>query len=344
MATQDGAHIQINITTMSRGQVMFRLNTKTDTYEVRRCAYQDFNSWGANETFFNNSLNLADQSVFTNDFNSWPTNVTYYTPINDGFEDFQSWPLTNGTTYVFRPVSSLETGASNGYWMEDFYIDTGIGMNNTADRYIRFYGGPNGALWPRAATLTEGLEKVSWRARCRFEDNFETIYTNASAYNWTNYCMSATLQATNCAGWPTMSLLAYYQNSSNYYECQVRGTNYNTSSQPCFDFHVFSVKNGQRKHRWNTKVQNKSISNAMTVTFGLSTENRRVRIRLRTSQGGNREWSDGDAERLTGGGTIGLRTDDAAIIADNIAVSNWCWNTFDGIDNWPWMASTNIYG
>ena len=78
--TEDETHFTPDLSDLGEGDVagtrmqidydgflMFRFNTETGEYQIRRAAWQDFNDWTADDSYFSRSVGLYDQAVFTSD-------------------------------------------------------------------------------------------------------------------------------------------------------------------------------------------------------------------------------------------------------------------------------------
>lgn len=324
-AFSNQAPIVANIETSSMSQVMFRFNSASGAYEVRRCAYQDFNIWRPHGDLFTKSLNLADIFVISNSFDTWATNVTYVTPTNSGqanFEDWR-WDQTEEFLGLMGPNDWPSGGPDDGYWAEDFRIRHEI--DNVACEFTNAANA--GAIWPDIAELTDGLEKLTWRARCRFKDDYLTWYTNG--LNWTNYAVTAKLKGSDGAGYPALSILAYYQNSSNYYECRVQGTN-SVSGAAKHNLHIYKVINGTPSWIWSKTGYGGSISDERTITLRITPRDNAICLKLDAS--GVNETVIDSATNLIGG-SIGLMTDDAKMIADDISTVYCNYRSFNSWSN-----------
>ena len=195
-------------------RLMVRLDTTTGAYQIRQAAYQDFNDWSADQTYFEDSLGLYDTMTYEQAF--------------DGSSEFPETPM--GTlTMTFQPDA---TSATDG--MQDtLYTTYGWRLRN--GRILREREAdatqpkiPNIAaeIWPVAGYLEndsgisandEGLEYISLRYRNSFGGDGNLPYYK-SGFDWKDYTLyvsNLTVSAVSPAN-PYVQIIAGYSDEDNY--------------------------------------------------------------------------------------------------------------------------------
>lgn len=225
IAERNATNNPLQVTMEYDGILLFRFNTVTGDYLVKRAVFQDFNSWQANQNYFETSVGLYTTDTFTNDFSAWSTNA--YDSGQSRGEDFNGiapdvWAPTPQVDYYQGWMYEL------GYVMRERPATYGGAQNQAL--LLNGQSTAPGKFWNRKAYLTEvgGLHNMTFRQRLAVNDAKPTLWTRyASDTNWnTSYRVVATnrVQAMAPGTNTCISLLMNYRQDTwdptvkSYYE------------------------------------------------------------------------------------------------------------------------------
>lgn len=199
------------------GFLMFRFCTTNGSYEIRRAAWQDFNSWQANNTEFTRSFGLYATTVFESDLDDFPPT----TMLSAGFIPFES-----GTTA--SDTDMLSAAYLNGVKVDKAWIIEERGRANPADassmlrnRAVKLSADP---MWPGSiettkATATDGRDTLNLRVRASFDDDPANAAVYKKGYSFANYIVKAVTTVTSMSDdEASVSVYGYYQDEENYIE------------------------------------------------------------------------------------------------------------------------------
>lgn len=183
------------------GFLLFRLNTQTGEYIVKRAVYQDFNKWQASLDKFEDSVgHFAVQEESTN-FRNWVSNV--YGGGDVRWEDFQgafSWQ--NGNFMSMPTRTQMYWVYQQGKVLEERFLHqtknnrtdfTGSGLvnviTNMSNRALSLDGNDTtrGAVWmtspdnaPDSDNFTDGVKDIRWNVRASLHTPTPAVYTGAA--------------------------------------------------------------------------------------------------------------------------------------------------------------------
>ncbi len=221
--------VDIQLSTPEPVFLMLRMNVLTGEYQVRQAAYQNFNTWQADEKSFEDSTGLYNVERYEEDFESARFVETVPTVITE--------PFDNG------PETGLEA-----MWFSTFGWRLGNGWvlrerrpRDTSDRdpmngnYAVVLQQPGGTVQtdPGSAITEEGLESVSFRHRVSYgADDYKAYYKKG--FGWKDYTFSVSnltvASQTMSAGYPYVSVIANYVDLENYVELRLTQLQNATSS------------------------------------------------------------------------------------------------------------------
>jgi len=328
----DGSNIVLNLDSAYKGQLVFVYNLADGNYEVKKCAYQDFNEWRASEDYFEESLGHMDVVKYTNSFDAWVLSTTEVSSVT--FDAPYEWE-TNDTYY-----SAPESQGGSFWYIEDALVLEEKDQNR-ATRFSELEDNI-GAVWPHRSQLTDGLRAIDFRYRAKFDDHYHAWYTSGTA--WNNYSVRALLAASDESPDCHLSMFGRYQDQNNYYELRVTPTN---SS-------LVTLSLWKRKSGVVTKIHESSpftasLSDAHDEKAELYVvDNNSGTVYLEGLWGVTRRTYGYDTvDPLTGAGSIGFLTDGADIKVDDVEVARadvqrfeqWSESTIGNYTNNGWTVT-----
>ncbi len=143
--------VEVTGTFTAGDQFLVRYNPSDHSYLVKRCRWQDFNTWTASASLFDSSIEAVFPYTITNQFNIWPLTLPQIRS-----EDFQSWtPFSQFTNDAYT--------AGTGWYIQQARIEQPDGTTNKATRLSDITD--DGVAWPGLSILTDGLGTFSFRYR-----------------------------------------------------------------------------------------------------------------------------------------------------------------------------------
>ena len=201
--------------------MMVRLDTTTRAYQIRRAAYQNFNDWSADPTYFEDSTGLYDTMTYEEAFDD--SSLYGLTEMDWRQMTFQA--DGTGSDVVTRPTDANE--------LDTYYTSYGWRLRNAWILRERMPEASNdksaniaAVVEPRAgylentsgdSALTEGLDYVSFRYRSSFGGNGHLPYYKGG-FDWKNYTMFVNNAVINelSPSHPYIQIIAGYADEDNY--------------------------------------------------------------------------------------------------------------------------------
>ena len=249
------------------GFLAYIFTTTNQNYLVKRAVYQDFNTWQANQTYFESSLGLYATMNYTNDFGGWSidtdsTNTTWK------YEDFNGSPVNVwfGTAYVTPHSWSCEQAMRIG---ERAFQPP---YNNPTNQSLLLNNSSTapGRLWNTSLSLTEGIHNFSYRARLSQNDGRYAVYVcNTNGTPWAGgYRVTNTIDAISMSpAFPSVSLLLCYSKDpvniydiGSFYELRLTQISDATSADGNLQLALY---------RWNNGVNTKTVYGPKTYSTGI---------------------------------------------------------------------------
>ena len=312
------------------GFVMLRFNVETGVYQVRRAAFQDFNTWQADLTYFEESLGLHAIENFVTEFDELPQSVP--TGVVD-----ENFDLVPQSVYdpPYAPVSYVNDWRLENAWvMADRLAARHFEANETPyqNQAVRLHGGA-GILQTTPQLHTRGRDTLTFRHRVAFGD--ENLPYLRSGFDQKNYQYSAKIQVGQASpGHPTVSLIGYYYDRDNYYELRLSQRNTltanNNAGQDEVVAQIYRKLSGNFTPLGNATVFNRSLGgtqNDLTLTFTSSGNTVAINAWVAVA-GATNEWTYTDsgagvATLASAGGTISMNATDCAATFSHFQVEDW---------------------
>ena len=212
-ATVDAENpIEIKLGTTNTINLMVRLDTTTGDYQVRRAAYQDFNDWSADQTFFEDSLGLYDTKTYEQAF--------------DGSAQFPETAMNNRVMNFFAdtPAASMQdtTYTSFGWRLYKGRILQERVAESTGSKVAN----KSAEIWPNSGYLendstvsanADGLDYVRLKYRSSFGGDGRLPYYK-NGFDWDNYIFGASnvVVSSMSPANPYIQIVAAYQDEDNY--------------------------------------------------------------------------------------------------------------------------------
>ena len=214
----------VGMETGDSSRLMVRLDTRTGAYQIRQAAFQDFNEWPADPTYFEDSMGLHETPTY-----------------EEGFDDSALFP----TTEMDRRSMSFQTDNAGGNAIAKATADTELATYYTScgwrlrngwilrertpeDPYNYHDNNPNIAamLTPQYgylentssdSALAEGLDTISFRCRSSFGGDGHLPYYK-EGFGWQNYTLTVlNARVTQMSpGHPYIQVIAGYADEDNY--------------------------------------------------------------------------------------------------------------------------------
>lgn len=209
--TVEETPIEIDLGTVDPITMMVRLDATTGSYQIRRAAYQDFNDWGADTQFFEDSTGLYDVQNYEQAFDgSALYNETVMTPTIMSFDNDTTNDYTTAdyfTTYGWNLHVGAILRERNPREVKDL-------VGNVAA-----YIGPGGYLQNEAGAgaIEEGIDYVALRARASYGADGHTPY-DKTGFGWENYWFAVSNLHVYAIsdGNPYVQVMAAYNGDEDY--------------------------------------------------------------------------------------------------------------------------------
>ena len=201
--------------------MMVRLDTTTGSYQIRRAAYQDFNDWTADPTYFEDSTGLYDTMTYEETFDTsamFPLTPMEFQQMTFTEED------TRGEAVVFPGANSeLDTHyTSEGWRLRNSWIlrerEPNAGTTNRQN--VAAVIEPHAGYLENSSglsALADGLDYVSFRYRSSIGGNGHLPYYKGG-FDWKNYVVRLdNVRVTQMSpAHPYIQVIAGYADEDNY--------------------------------------------------------------------------------------------------------------------------------
>ena len=198
------------------GFLMFRFCTTNGEYQIRRAAWQDFNTWQADNNYYTRSFGLYGTKTFRS--------------------DLEGRDLTTFEPALFSPlegeVDPEEEMSASAYWAGMLGNNAWVvrererrypndKLSDTANLAYRLSTRPEleGSLQTTKITASDGRDQLTFKVRAASDDDRIAFYKDGAS--WQNYWVSARVSVASMSdGNPSVSLIGYYQDERNYWEAR----------------------------------------------------------------------------------------------------------------------------
>ncbi len=206
----DPIHVEIDY----QGFLMFRFNAQTGLYEIRRAAWQDFNSWQASDYEYSRSFGLFETTTYATDLEGSSETLPTPSPM-PYFEDFEADASSSsfevgglavrlGSLITERVVSETSGGE------EVFNKALLLNANTYAP----------GSVETTRSTGGNGRDTLTMRVRAGFDDDNLAYYRRGIAFE--NYTVTSEISVQSMSpGNPWVSVIGYYVDPENYIEGRI---------------------------------------------------------------------------------------------------------------------------
>ena len=218
-----------------KGFLMYRFNTQSGNYEIRRAAWQDFNNWQAPNDDFARTFGLFETDIFETDISALsPTQKTAANIVA-----FESAPVSS--EMVDNSLISAYSFKADKAWIIEERKSVTTTNSIPLNRAVKLSAGPpsggKGSLETTGYSSTRGRDTLSFNVRASTDD--ENIAYYQQGYTWNNYTVTGVATFNNRPGTsdknvspanPSISIYGYYYDFNNYIEGRVTQIgNYNAS-------------------------------------------------------------------------------------------------------------------
>lgn len=300
------------------GFLMFRFNTETLEYTVKRAAFQDFDDWQASIDRFEYSLGLFAVQSFPADFDTW-------TPDTVGIgqrsiEDFEAESVSDEQFQWLIQTANFWAGSNARRIRER--VDAPDDRNRAM--MLNFKPESRGRVFNTGDSMVDGLNTLGFRYRSALQDDHFTWYKGG--FGWGNVTVEAEMRAGSMSpDTASISLFARVADPLNYYELRLLQIPDTRASDNRLQSQLWRCKDGVLELLDETTTT--AISGQLTApayhTLSLSVETTALDIRLTGVVNGTPRHdniADSLASGLTGNGTIGFHSRDAVPVINTVAV------------------------
>ncbi|MBR1836829.1 MAG: hypothetical protein IJ783_06035 [Kiritimatiellae bacterium] len=281
------------------GFLVFRFNTLTGDYQIRRAAWQDFNDWQADDAAYSRSFGLYGTTTYEVD-----STLLQPTTFSEGywpwFENIQAAPMRPSLS-AMATESTYWGGlvARNAWFVEEqstnTLLETGLLMRNKAIR-LSTMPGRQGTLQTTRETGAynggAGRDTFRLRARASSDDDRIAVFADATVTN--SYLVGAWVKnrGTVDAGNPAVSAIGYWKNSGSYFEARLSSimtsaanNNNNVNLVPGRKLELIAFENGVETVLGATTNSTGGLSVNDYVTLKLTTSGSTVNAEARMYSG-----------------------------------------------------------
>ena len=242
------------------GFLMFRFCTTNGSYQIRRAAWQDFNTWQADNAKFSRSFGIYDMKTFESDLagrdlTEFADNLDFSTldddglvPATTGWSDASTNLYWNGFAGTGLRIAKDRTPAKKGSKTRN----TAIWLNTHPTRQ-----GPGHLETTLAQRGAGGRGTLEMRVRSASDDDRVATYVgDGTAGTWHDYRVVARILAGQTEpadiseGEHSISLIGYYQNRGNFWEARIVQKSRIQDQEKgllrnWFELHIYEWKNGR---------------------------------------------------------------------------------------------------
>lgn len=257
------------------GFLMFRVCTTNGSFQIRRAAWQDFNTWQADNAKYSRSFGIYDMKTFESDLagrdlTEFADNLDFATldddmlvPATTGWSDASTNLYWNGFAGTGLRIVKDRTPAAKGSKTRN----TAVWLNTHPTRQ-----GPGHLETTLAQRGAGGRGTLAMRVRSASDDDRVATYVgDANSGTWHDYRVVARIMAgqTEAAdvsdGEHSISLIGYYQDPGNFWEARIvqRSRIENQEKgllRNWFELHVYEWKDGDCYEHFG-KISRKTANN-----------------------------------------------------------------------------------
>ena len=257
------------------GFLMFRFCTTNGSYQIRRAAWQDFNTWQADNVKYSRSFGIYDMKTFESDLagrdlTEFADNLDFATldddglvPATTGWSDASTNLYWNGFAGTGLRIAKDRTPAKKGSKTRN----TAIWLNTHPTRQ-----GPGHLETTLAQRGAGGRGTLEMRVRSASDDDRVATYVgDSNVATWHDYRVVARIMAGQTEssdvseGEHSISLIGYYQNRGNFWEARIIQKSRIQDQEKgllrnWFELHVYEWKNGRCYEHFG-KISRKTANN-----------------------------------------------------------------------------------
>jgi hypothetical protein len=243
------------------GFLMYRFCTTNGAYQIRRAAWQDFNSWQADENEYSRSFGLYDMKTFESDLEGRDLTIfaqSLNSVLIDTVKAMDRYSSSSGD-YMYGYIGK------NAKVLKDRVISDNApdwtSKTRNTEVVLRGYPGLEGSLETTSENKGEGRGTLKMRVRSHTDDDRNIVYMgdNEAAKDWTNYRVMARIMAPNANDVSdaehSLSLIGYWKDPNNYWEARIIQkselmANQKGLTRNWFEVHLFQWIDGEPTEQW----------------------------------------------------------------------------------------------
>lgn len=203
------------------GFLMFRYCSTNGQYQIRRAAWQDFNTWQADDNLYSRSYGVFGMKTFLANVATAPKTRFADQPFSDPDVDNPGVPANTGIMY---PLNFFNGLLAQNVWVISEREGSDADHHDRPNWAFRLSTTTNqlGTLQTTSQTRGEGRGTLKLRVRASSEDDRIAYYNDPSALSWQNKQYVVAFRASELSpGRPYASVMGYYQDHRNYWEARV---------------------------------------------------------------------------------------------------------------------------
>ncbi len=286
------------------GFLMFRFCTTNGAWQIRRAAWQDFNTWQADNTKYSRSFGIYDMKTFESDLagrdlTTFDGNLDFST-LDEGFvAETEGWSEASTNLYwngfagsgmrlvkERAPAKKGSTSRNTAVWLNTHPTRQGPGHLETT--LAQGGQGGRGTLTMRVRSASDDDRNITWKA----------------ADEMTDYKVVARIEkpetATVSDGEHSLSLIGYYEDPFNYWEARIIQKTFLTGDtkrpeRAWFEVHIYKWTEGVREEVFGT-VSHKNMWGENNYTANDTTRARFPGWKNAAANGGPSQYWDNPAQ------------------------------------------------
>lgn len=207
----------IVIPEIARGQYVLRFDEATGQYSLQRAAFQNFNTWPADNVYFAESWDTEVINEENETFSDWPES-TYFNRTADfelGWSNVTVFPATNF-------YSNLDGSGAAGFYRIEAQ---GAVVTQSLGQALMFAAPVNnGEIWHTPPQLDVGTISFEARATSPFETTpalYGTTYNTNMMIQTLITAQDLPITENNDNAGNSYKSLFFYQDTNNYYEARI---------------------------------------------------------------------------------------------------------------------------
>jgi len=315
-----------------RGQYVLRFDEATLEYLLISCAFNDFDTWPANPSFFEESRDAISKGYHDEDFDDWDLSV----PDRRG-SDFESgWPTLTASDYPPDPTD-FGSGRGSGDYLNWVIENATIIPQKPMEDHLyalELADTPNqGVVRLEKDGPLDGIGTVSFDYRCVNHDRPVAVYTNS--IGWTNMAVTVRLRATETAtgrgsvGDSWLSVYPRYVDANNFYELRIERALGDTTK-----LSLYRTKSGSGASLLTTTTSAKSITSETSYRICIDNHTETEEIEFIVYDGNTVmfEYADATGSGVVNPGYIAISSLDASVAVVEVTGGPGVMQSFTG---WP---------